>query len=369
MNDARRLTAVAIAFCVVLATAATAVAADPGPAETAGPDPATDAGGPAAASDESPVIVSVFEREPILFSPDGPPSPPSPGVTLEENGRVIARTVQIDPPARPHRIIARVTTEPVPKDELSVSDPWDRAGDVRLSLPGEPDLEVVKFVTAYGGVTEHEADVTQLAPVLRGACTFKGFVDTWLSPAWKMSLEIEFRPAEDWELLDTNSTPSAADWVMPVLFEQDATAEDLGERGYDVEVEVPGDLSRVALCYLTSGHCTDGRDEDEFVSKDNVIAVDGVVVERFRPWRDDCRRFRDVNPYTRRWSDGWWSSDYSRSGWCPGDQVPPYRFDLTDHLAPGPHVMTFNVEKVRPREGEHYGYWRLSAYLLGWRSD
>ncbi len=317
----------------------------------------------------APVVVRVFEAEPVEFSPDGTTSEPSGGVSLEENGRVIVRTLNLAPPPYPHLIIARVRTEPVPKDEVSVCDPWDRAGSVRLSIPGSPDIELLKFVTAYGGATEHEADVTQLAPALNGTCAFRGFVDTWLSPAWKLSFELEFRPAEEWELMDTNSSPRVADWVLPVLFEQDATAESLGEKGYAAEVKIPDGVSRVVLCYLTSGHCTDGRDDDEFVSKDNVISVDGVVVERFRPWRDDCRRFRDVNPYTRRWSDGWWSSDYSRSGWCPGDQVTPVRFDLTDHLAPGTHTVSFNVENVRPKVGEHYGYWRLSAYLVGWRSE
>ena len=71
------------------------------------------------------------------------------------------------------------------------------------------------------------------------------------------------------------------------------------------------------------------------ISKANVISVDGVVVARFHPWRDDCRRFRDRNPYCARWTDGSWSSDYGRSGWCPG------------------------------KDG-HYGYWRLSAHLVGW---
>ena len=47
-----------------------------------------------------------------------------------------------------------------------------------------------------------------------------------------------------------------------------------------------------------------------------VLAVDGVVVARFHPWRDDCLEFRDRNPYCARWTDGSWSSDYSRSGWC-----------------------------------------------------
>ena len=90
-------------------------------------------------------------------------------------------------------------------------------------------------------------------------------------------------------------------------------------------------------------------------------------MHRYKPWRDDCRRFREINPYTRRWTDGYWSSDYSRSGWCPGDWVPPLTLDLSDHLTPGSHVVTVNVEDVRPKDEDgHLGYWRVSSHLVGW---
>jgi hypothetical protein len=50
--------------------------------------------------------------------------------------------------------------------------------------------------------------------------------------------------------------------------------------------------------------------------------------------------------------------------------VAPLRVDLTDHLTPGPHTIGFNVEGVRPRdEDDHYGYWRLSAYAVGWTEE
>jgi hypothetical protein len=314
-------------------------------------------------------VVPVFVDDMVHFLETEPARYAGGGVTVAENGRVVERTVLVEPPASFDRIVARVTLRPVPKDDVSVHDPWDRAGCVRLEVPGAPDVEMVKFVTAYGGETAFEADVTALAPLLRGPCAFHGFVDTWLSPGWRMDFEIAFETGVEPVLDGTPPAPpeGAADWVLPLLYEESLTTERLADGPIAVAVTVPDGVKRVVLRYLVSGHCTDGTDDDEFVSKDNVVAVDGAEVERFRPWRDDCRRFRERNPYTRRWSDGWWSSDYSRSGWCPGDRVPPRLVDLSGVLGPGPHTLTFTIEDVRPKDAEgHFGYWRVSAALLGW---
>jgi hypothetical protein len=131
---------------------------------------------------------------------------------------------------------------------------------------------------------------------------------------------------------------------------------------------VPAGLRRVELAAISTGHCTDGTDADEFITKDNVITVDGREVLRWRPWRDDCEKLRPLNPYCARWSDGSWSCDYERSGWCPGDVSPPNIVDLTPWLTPGPHEVAWRVEDIRPANAEgHHGYWRVSAMVTGWR--
>jgi hypothetical protein len=240
-----------------------------------------------------------------------------------------------------------------------VYDRWDRAGNVRLEIPDHPDVELVKFITAYGGRTEYDVDLSHLAPLLHGPCLFKGFVDTWVSPGWKMDFSLTFTP-------DTQVVNPV--WVGDVIYNESFTRDSPGDKGAEVSVYIPDSLSRVLLHYYVSGHCTDGADADEFVQKDNVIYVDNFVVYRYRPWRDDCRRFRPINPYCRRWTDGSWSCDYSRSGWCPGDIVEPLELDLTDHLKPGMHTMRFVIENIRPKDDKgNYGYWRVSAQLLGWR--
>lgn len=340
---------VALALAAIVAAAATDVEAT---------------GGTAGA-----VEVRVFDGNVIHFAPDDASAFDGGGVRAESDGRVIVRTVDLPTRSGPARITAVVKTASIPKDETSVHDPWDRAGSVRLSVDGAPDIELVKFITAYGGVTEHEVDVSHLAPLLQGTCTFRGFVDTWVTPGWKMDFALRYEPADEGEQVGQPYDLSRTDWCRALVYEESLTSELMAGGSIESTVNIPEGTERVLLYYLSSGHCTDGTDADEFISKDNVVAIDGTVVHRFRPWRSDCRRFRDANPYTRRWSNGWWSSDYSRSGWCPGDSVEPVVLDLTDHLTPGEHTVSFSVEDVRPRnEDGHFGYWRVSGHLVGWES-
>jgi len=305
------------------------------------------------------IVVQVFEDAPIEFhSPDSTASSASSALSgRRDNGRLIEATVDLPEMVGSHRIWAVLTIHPVAKDERNVHDRYDRAGSIRLVVPERPDLEVIRFITAYGGRTRHRVDVSHLSPVLRGRRSFLAFIDTWTSPAWTVDLSLHF-------VADTTyDNPS---WVEPVVWVESFTRQDQ-PNGVGTKSVVPEGLERVALQYVSTGHCTDGRDEDEFISKANVISVDGRVVARFHPWRNDCRRFRDRNPYCTRWTDGSWSSDYSRSGWCPGVEVTPTEFDLTDALPPGEHELHFRIENMRPRDQDgHHGYWRVSACLVGW---
>ncbi|MGQ0723250.1 MAG: peptide-N-glycosidase F-related protein [Candidatus Eiseniibacteriota bacterium] len=359
MGIARALLAAAVRFAVVPFPAV--VLAASGPARAAGAPALPD-----------PITVHVFHDDVLHFTPDDPGRWSRPQVTPSESGRGVSRTVTLAPPPSPFRIVARVATRPIPADAQSVHDKWDRAGNVRLIVPGGADVEIVKFVTAYGGATTHEVEVTHLAALLTGSVTFAGFVDTWTSPGWRMDFALEFlpqspEPAPDWMAEWTEGEePAPPDWVHGVLYEPEVTAALMAAGDREAEVNIPAGTRRVMLHVLSSGHCTDGRGADEFETKEHVVLVDGVEVRRFAPWRTDCARFRDRNPHCRRWFDGSWSSDFDRSGWCPGDVVEPIVVDLTAALRPGDHRMAFRVEGVRPKDDAGHGYWRVSASLLGW---
>lgn len=305
-----------------------------------------------------PVEFTVFKDNVIHFGEGADSSKyNTSAVWTTDKGNTLQSYVEIPEFEHPVQITAHVAVRPIPKDMQHVYDKWDRAGNIRLVVDGQEDIEVVKFITAYGGATEYSVDVSHLAPLLRGTCQFKGTIGTWVSPAWEMDFCLEFQQ------YNSGSNPN---WARGLYYEENFNAQDLSE-GNEIEVEIPEGLAIVQMNYFSTGHCTDGTDADEFVTKDNVIYVDGVEAYRFRPWRDDCRQFRAINPYTRRWSDGNWSSDYSRSGWCPGDWVPPHEINLSDFLTPGRHTVRFEIENMRPvDENGNFGFWRVSSHLIGW---
>ena len=79
--------------------------------------------------------------------------------------------------------------------------------------------------------------------------------------------------------------------------------------------------------YCVTGHGEDGNNCDEFCAKYQYINVDGT--QRFSQlvWKDDC----SLNPLYPQ--GGTWL--YQRANWCPGDDVPPFDYELTPYVTPG----------------------------------
>ena len=79
------------------------------------------------------------------------------------------------------------------------------------------------------------------------------------------------------------------------------------------------------------------------------------------PWRCDCATFRDQSPVSGNFWNGLSSSDYSRSGWCPGTATNPVWFDLGD-LKPGKHTLSVAIPQGKD-EGESFSHWMVSGVV------
>ena len=57
------------------------------------------------------------------------------------------------------------------------------------------------------------------------------------------------------------------------------------------------------------------------------------------------------------------SSDYSRSGWCPGSNVLPTILELGP-LKKGQHSITFSIPEAQETTENLFNFWNVSAYLI-----
>ena len=123
-----------------------------------------------------------------------------------------------------------------------------------------------------------------------------------------------------------------------------------------------GKLTSARLRYISTGHGGWGEG-DEFVPKQNTILIDGKPAFTHTPWRQDCGCYRDLNPVSGNFWNGLSSSDFSRSGWCPGTATQPVYFDMSPWADGKEHTLTVAIPQGKPVEGM-FSHWAVSGTLI-----
>lgn len=358
------------------------------------------------------ITTPVFEEEQICFNPQikKPYSIEYDSVYHLANGTVILKRVDMTRLPEHYRVFAEVT-------EYSNGDAYDRTGSVfvipmalRQSflhalldsiqvLPyftdksGEhyqgmtytdtylPPIELMRFFTPFGvrhyneyralpdrawaEQVSYKQDISDLKPLFQGDVYIGVFIGNYDKGGHKLSLTLKAYPEDNrWEYDDDN-----VEMLLP-LFNTCNVMEMAGQNygkffrtdSLKVVFYVPNGLKELKLRYIATGH--GGWDTgDEFVPKANTILIDGVPRYIYTPWRGDCGTYRTSNPASGNFWNGMSSSDYSRSGWCPGTATQPVYFDLTG-LEPGEHTMTIAIPQGEP-EGGSFSSWCVSGALVG----
>ncbi len=135
-----------------------------------------------------------------------------------------------------------------------------------------------------------------------------------------------------------------------------------GKDTLTVKVNIPAGITNMKLRYISTGHGGWGGG-DEFNRKMNEIYADTKLLYKFIPWRDDCGMYRGFNPASGNFPNGISSSDYSRSGWCPGSTAVPVDIPIND-LPAGEHTFSIYIPMGAP-EGSSFSSWNVSAVLIG----
>lgn len=242
-----------------------------------------------------------------------------------------------------------------------------------------PPVELVRFFTSFGaghfndkvqieGLTwtdenYYKQEVGELRDRLRGDVLIGAFIGNYDRGGHKLSLDLVAYPDDyEWEeapcrqrslpLFNTCNVMEMSGQNYGRLFATDSL---------EVSFDLPEGATHVRLRYLSTGHGGWGGG-DEFNPKENVLYIDGVKRFTHTPWRCDCATFRDQNPVSGNFWNGVSSSDYSRSGWCPGTATNPVYVDLGD-LKPGRHTLRIAIPQGAD-EGGSFSHWMVSGVLL-----
>ena len=244
-----------------------------------------------------------------------------------------------------------------------------------------PPLEWVRFFTPFGvghfnermqgyGVDwRDEAFYRQeITDVYCGGDVIVGaWIGNYDGGGHLLTLDVKSYPNDN--TMPRNYEEEATDNVVP-LFNTCNVLEMAGQNygklfatdSLTVTFTVPADAKGARLRYISTGHGGWGEG-DEFVPKQNTILIDGHPAFIHTPWRSDCGCYRDLNPVSGNFWNGLSSSDFSRSGWCPGTAAQPVYFDLTPWADGKQHTITVAIPQGKPVEGM-FSHWAVSGALI-----
>lgn len=239
-----------------------------------------------------------------------------------------------------------------------------------------PAIELMRFFTPFGikgynyiqlkGKEWHEVvpyrqDISAFGSLLNGKEVYIGvFIGNYDKGGHRINAEITIHkdagasPEKIVPLFNTLNIMEMANQEYATMFNSD--------KGLVVDFELKEPVKNAVLRYTTTGHGGWGNG-DEFVPKENTVLLDGAVVLKIVPWREDCGSYRLYNPASGNFPTGLSSSDLSRSNWCPGTVTNPYIISL-GNLPAGQHTIQVKIPQGKP-EGTSFSAWNVSGVLVG----
>lgn len=128
-------------------------------------------------------------------------------------------------------------------------------------------------------------------------------------------------------------------------------------------VVIDGNMKQANLRIIQTGHGFGGSDGcSEFCQKKHFVKVGGQTLYTTTVWRDKC----GVNPIYPQ--GGTWV--YNRSNWCPGEDVHPYDYDLTEELSKVNATATIDLDmESYVNQGNNNSSYIISGMLFLYRDN
>lgn len=348
--------------------------------------------------------VNVFHNNRICYAPDKKDEGKieDGDVISFANGTVIVRQVTLPAGSWNYDIFAKLS-------QYSDGDAYDRTGSVFIIPQGktlsyldalEHGIEVLPYFTDNSGAKYHglistedydvpvemmrfytafgtrkynhieygdynwfdsiifEQDVTHLSTLLCDKVLIGMYIGNYDANGHIVNLDLQFHPKFE-DITPNKITPlfctlnimEMGGQPYPVFFANDTL---------EVDFQLDDNCEEVVLSYISTGHGGWGGG-DEFNKKPNTIIFDDNSTS-FIPWRYDCASYRERNPCSGNFNNGLSSSDYSRSGWCPGTITNPTEFYYSE-VKSGSHRIRICIPQGA-KEGGSFSSWNVSGILI-----
>lgn len=231
------------------------------------------------------------------------------------------------------------------------------------------------YVPKWENEVVWENDISELESLITGTFYIGIWIDTWTAEGYLVDLSLEYSGR-------TRPKLKVVPLVNSIYYVDGQKIPDLfAKTTLDVDFLLKKKYSNASIYYTTTGHGGHSGG-DEFIQLKNEVYLDKKKILDTIPWRDDCSSFRRFNPSSGVWTkkdsafaynennereykeieERLASSDLSRSNWCPGSFVKPYRVKLDD-LEKGNHQLTLKIPATL-NKGDQLNHWLVSAYLV-----
>jgi len=243
-------------------------------------------------------------------------------------------------------------------------DPWDQAAQMYIKKDGE-EYEVARYITPYGVACGNWTfDLTDFRSLLSGSVEFISYIQVWGASGWLVDAELELVPG----------TPEYVHAKVQKLWDNDrwvygdTLVNPHNPEAISLTIGSEAEAARIRL--TTTGHGQGNTDNAaEFKEVTHSIFLDGTKEYEQHLWNDDCA--------TNNCTGQQGSYQYSRAGWCPGEDVQPMIYDLDGKYTPGQTIeFDYQLEEYTNLLNDDYNnsdhtepFYRMFAYLVTYSEE
>lgn len=242
-------------------------------------------------------------------------------------------------------------------------DPWDQPALLNILKDGYAN-EIVRYITPFGVACGGWVwDITDFKPLMSGKTTFESIIQAWGASGWLLNMELEFIPGTpDYPYVSVDRLWNETNWV----YGDPNISYDLPEKTITINPETDAAKIRMTISGHGQGNTLNAAEFAEFTHK---IWVNGSEAFPLHLWKTDCGQ-NACSPQNGTYL-------YSRAGWCPGQDIQPWEFDLDGMFTPGSDLNLdlvlaeyLNLLNTGYNGSSHTEpYFKIQAYLIQYSTD